>query len=228
MNPAALSCALSPWARAGVRVDGAEVSVAHAATETHAIARADVSALALSLALSLALLLPGCGTPELQPPAAAPAAAAPDMRAGPPTPASEFEHAQRERALAAARQGHWAEVALAWELLTVLRPGSAEYRERLAETQARIEALVSERLPRAALAAQRGDLDAAMQHYLAIVALQPGHGAAADALRALERERNRKLYLGRYSRHTLTRRALGEAEMPARSAAPRARSGVPK
>jgi hypothetical protein len=173
--------------------------------------------------------LAGCNTAPTQPTPDAPAVAAPAAplaRRDPSTPAGQFELQQRERAQAAARLGHWGEVALAWELLTVLRPDSAEYRERLAETQARIDTLVAERLPRAALAAQRGELEAATQHYLAIVALQPAHSGAADALRALERERNRKLYLGRYSRHTLTRRALGEAEMPVRRLAPRARSGV--
>lgn len=180
------------------------------------------------LAGAVLLALAGCGTPPSPPPADASIEQPPPIRSGPPTPAMAFEQRQREQAQSAARKGHWAEVALAWELLTVVRPDSAEYRERLAEAQARIDTLVAERLPRAALAAQRGELEAAMQHYLVIVGLQPGHSAAADALRALERERNRKLYLGRYSRHTLTRRALGDAEMPARSAAPRARSGAPR
>lgn len=178
--------------------------------------------------LALLLVLAGCTTSVTQPPPAAPDAPALAAPSGPPTPASVFEQQQRERAQSAARQGHWAEVALAWELLTVLRPGNADYRERLTETRTRIDALVAERLPRAALAAQRGEVEAAMQHYLAIVALQPAHGAAAEALRALERERNRKLYLGRYSRHTLTRRALGDAEMPPRMTAPRVRDGAAK
>jgi hypothetical protein len=195
---------------------------------TPARTRTPAAARLLATLAALAALA-GCNTAPMQPAPDASAVAAPAAtlsRRDPSTPAGQFEQQQRERAQAAARLGHWGEVALAWELLTVLRPDSAEYRERLAETQARIDTLVAERLPRAALAAQRGELEAATQQYLAIVALQPGHSGAAEALRALERERNRKHYLGRYSRHTLTRRALGEAEMPVRRLAPRARSGL--
>lgn len=140
--------------------------------------------------------------------------------AAPPAPAmaaplSAYEQQQRDRALAFMRQRRLADAAIAWELLTVLRPDVAEYRERLGEAQRQIDTAVAERLPRAALAAQRGELDNATQLYLAILALQPLNEPAADALRAVERERNKRNYLGKFSRITLTQRAMAEAEMPA-------------
>ena len=133
----------------------------------------------------------------------------------PAVPLSAYEQQQRERALAFARQKRLADAALTWEVLTVLRPELADYRERLAEVQRQIDAAVAERAPRAAQAAQRGEIDSASQLYLAILALQPSNEPAADALRALERERNKRSYLGKFSRATLTRRAMAEAEMPA-------------
>ena len=109
--------------------------------------------------------------------------------------------------------------ALAWEVLTVLRPDAAEYRERLAESRKQADAAVAERLQRGAAARQRGELDAATQQYLAALALQPDQPQAADALRAIERERNKRNFLGKFSRLTLTRRSMAEATMPAAPAA---------
>ena len=131
-----------------------------------------------------------------------------------PAPQSLYESQQRERALAFVRQRRLADAAITWELLTVLRPDAAEYRDRLADVQRQIDAAVAERLPRAAQAAQRGEIDNATQLYLAILALQPLDEPAAEALRSLERERNKRHHLGKFSHSTLTRRSLAEAEVP--------------
>ena len=125
---------------------------------------------------------------------------------------SAFEKEQRERALGLVRQKRWGEATLAWEVLSVLRPGAVEYRERLVEARRQVDVAVTERLPRAALSAQRGDIDGASQQYLAVLALQPDNKFAAEALKALERERNKRGYLGKYSRLTITRRAVADAE----------------
>ncbi len=129
------------------------------------------------------------------------------------SPRAVFEQTQRERALNLVRQKRLADAALAWEVLTVLRPDVDDYRERLTDTQRQIDAAVAERLPRAAQAAQRGESDSATQLYLAVLALQPLNEPAAEAMRALERERNKRSYLGKFSRYTLTRRAIADAEM---------------
>jgi tetratricopeptide (TPR) repeat protein len=167
--------------------------------------------------LLITLVLAACESiPSAAPPAAAPTAEPAVSKPADQTAqlaALAFEQRQRERALAFARQQRFADAALTWEVLLVLRPDSNEYRERLAETRRQIDALSAERLARALPAAQRGDLDGATQQYLAILALQPTSEQAADALRALERERNRRNYLGKSSRITLTRRALADAEM---------------
>ena len=159
-------------------------------------------------------------------PAGTPAgtSAVPPANATPPAPAtgtppSAYEQQQRDRAWAFTRQKRLADAAMSWELLTVLRPDIADYRERLADVQRQIDAAVTERLPRAAQAAQRGELDNATQLYLATLALQPLNEAAADALRAVERERNRRNHLGKFSRATLTQRAMAEAESPANASA---------
>jgi hypothetical protein len=149
----------------------------------------------------LALATGACvSPPEQRPPAgtAAPPAAM-------PTPASAYEQRLREQALAQARQGRLADAAVSWEILTVLRPDAGEYRERMNETRRLIEAAVPERLRRAQAAHKRGELDAATTQYLAVLALQPEHEQAAEALRAIERDRNRSRYLGKYSRITLER-----------------------
>ena len=163
------------------------------------------------------LALLACGSaPPLAP------ASMPDDAAGPVERAASsnlsFEQRQRDRALALGRQGRLADAALAWEVLAVLRPDSSDYPERLADTRRLIEAAVAERSQRAAQAYARGDLDAAAQHYLGVLALQPEHAQAADVLRGIERERNKRQFLGKHSRVTITRRALADAGMPARQA----------
>jgi tetratricopeptide (TPR) repeat protein len=133
---------------------------------------------------------------------------------------SAFEQQYRERASSAQRQGHLADAAIAWEVLTVLRPESREYREALADTRRQIDAAVAERLPRAAQAQRRGDLDGATQGYLAVLALQPDSAPAADALRSIERERVKRQQLGRLSRLALMRRGTETMSPSDKSQAP--------
>jgi hypothetical protein len=156
--------------------------------------------------LFAAALVAACGT-------APPASMADDDRepaertaSGPVAPgAAAFEQRLRERAYAQVRQGRLAEAATSWEILVALRPGAAEYRERLHETRRTIDALVPDRLQRAQQAQRRGELEAATAQYLSVLTLQPDHAQAAEALRAIERGRNRSLYLGKLSRNTLAR-----------------------
>jgi tetratricopeptide (TPR) repeat protein len=152
--------------------------------------------------------LAGCAAPRLPP------GATPDAATGASTAASSaFEQQYQDRASTAQRQGRLADAAVAWEVLTVLRPESREYRDALAETRRQINVAVAERLPRAAQAQRRGDLDSATQAYLGVLALQPDSLPAADALRSIERERVKRQQLGRLSRLTLARRG-NEAMSP--------------
>lgn len=174
----------------------------------------------LLVCVSIAAVVAGCAS-TAPPPEPGPITSAavdrdddvPRGRAPPLSLQTPFEQRQLERAVMLAQQKWLADAAVAWEVLVVLRPDVADYRERLAEIRRQIDSAVAERLPRAASAAQRGDIDHATRQYLAILALQPHNTPAADALRNLERERNKRLYLGRHSRLTITRRAAAEAEM---------------
>ena len=172
--------------------------------------------------LAAAALLAGCaGTraPAPAEPSPAPPPAAPS--AGPDSSAAveQFERRQRERAELANRQGRLAEARQAWEVLQVLRPGQPEIEQRLAELQRRIQAQVAERLPKAAAAHKRGELDAAAQLYLGVLALNPEHEVAADGLRSVERDRNKRHHVGKLARFTLARRPAMDPEAAARSAA---------
>ena len=119
-----------------------------------------------------------------------------------------FEQRLRERALAQDRQGRLAEAATSWEILTVLRPDSDDYRQGLQGTQRLIAAAVPERLQRAQLALKRGELDGAALQYLSVLSLQPGNAEAADALRQIERERTRRSQLGKASRLTIAQQRV--------------------
>lgn len=119
-------------------------------------------------------------------------------------PVVDFELRQREAAVALERQGRWGEAAQNWEVLTLLRP--SEYRERLAEARRQADLLATERLQRARVEFRKGDLEAAEQSYLGVLALQPEQAEATDGLRGIERLRNKRDYLGQPSRLTLTRK----------------------
>ncbi|OWQ48338.1 hypothetical protein CDL60_07120 [Roseateles noduli] len=122
-------------------------------------------------------------------------------------PPSAFEQAQVQRAQEQVKDGQLADAAWTWEALTVLRPDNAGYRDSLAATRQQIDAGVTERLDKAKAAHKRGDLDGATTQYLSALSLQPDNETAADALRALEKERNQKSYLGKPARVTLRKAA---------------------
>lgn len=164
-----------------------------------------------------ALLLAACAaTPPATPPSVEPPQdPAPAPIVVLPAEPTAYELRQKDRAQTLARQGRLAEAALTWELLATIRPSVAEYRERLNDLQRQIATAVAERQQRGEQAASRGQLDAASQQFLAALALQPDNQRAAEALRAVERERVKRTHLGKLSRNTLTRRAISEAEMTA-------------
>jgi tetratricopeptide (TPR) repeat protein len=150
-----------------------------------------VSLRRLAAPAACALAAACASLPPAPPPDAQPAASAPM------TAVADFEQRTRERAETALRLGRLAEAADAWEILTVLHPSNADDRERLEALRARIELEAAGHLQRARLAFKRGELDAATAQYAAVLALRPEHRAAADALRAIERERNRRSVLGK-------------------------------
>jgi tetratricopeptide (TPR) repeat protein len=152
-----------------------------------------------------ALAIAGCGTPTAPTP---PRLAADRLPASArPAGVAAFEVRLRERAETEVRQGRLADAATDWEVLAVLQPANPDYRERLDDTRKMIEAAVPERLQRGQQAFKRGDLDGAQASYLQVLALAPDNTMAADALRAIERERNKRNFLGKPSRLTAARAA---------------------
>ena len=127
-------------------------------------------------------------------------------------PLADFERGQLQRATASERQGRLADAAQAWEVLTVLRPQDAEYARRLQQLRQRIGTAAAEGMARAAEEQRRGDPDRAARAYLQVLALSPEHRGAADALRAVERERNQRNFVGRFSRNTLPRSMAADTE----------------
>lgn len=149
--------------------------------------------------LALAVLwLYGCSTPPTAPvSAAAPAVVVEPAPAADPA-VSRFEQQKQDAALLAQRQGRLAEAALAWEVLTVLRPDNSEYRARLGEVRQAIDRGTAQRMARALSARQRGDAAGAERAYLDVLSLDPRHAGAASALREIEVERNRASVVGKF------------------------------
>ncbi|NRF66438.1 hypothetical protein HLB44_05530 [Aquincola sp. S2] len=161
----------------------------------------------------LAVLLAACGSAPPAPPAAA-GAPAPTAAPAPATTGGveAFERRQRAKADVAARQGRLGEAVLAWEALVALRPEQRDYRERLAAMRALVQSTLAERLPKADAAARRGDSDGATQLYLSVLVIDPQHEGAADALRQLERDRNKRQPPGaRFAREASARRTAADA-----------------
>lgn len=168
----------------------------------------------------ICIALQGCSTTPTPRPSEPPQdeAAAPVVLL--PIAPTAYEAAQRARATDLERDGRWADAALVWEVLSIIRPRNDDYRHRLAESKRRISTSAAERIQRGDQAVAAGQLDAAVSYYLSALALQPDHAKAADALRSIERERNRRNHLGKLSRHTMTRKAMADSDMvPAPQAA---------
>ena len=166
---------------------------------------------AVRLALGAAIVLAGCAQTRPAAPPPASAAAAPLY--------SEFERAQLAQAEQQEQAGDLARAALSWEVLTLLRPEQRSYPIRLAQVQRLIEAGVADAWQQARQAERRGELERASQLYLSVLALQPRHVEAAQALRAIERERNRRGPLAKTVRPSTSMPGLApQAYAPAASA----------
>jgi hypothetical protein len=131
-----------------------------------------------------ALLLGGCvatllGCSSTAPPPAARSVASPQSPAAPHGPASSGS--------IAARQGRLAWPRWRGRCSPCCDPMSRVLRVTV-DTRRQIDAAWLTPAPRGP-AQRRGDLDAASQPHLSVLALQPEHATAADALRAVERER---------------------------------------
>jgi tetratricopeptide (TPR) repeat protein len=146
-------------------------------------------------AVAAGLLLGACATP--QPPAPAPRAASL------PRPHDAIEATYRERAQAAVKDRRWHEALVNWEVLALLRPDVPEYRAQIDQANRRIAEISAEALRAAETARKRGDLEGAQTQYLRVLAVDPDHAEAMQALRDMERDRVRRAYFNRPPRNVM-------------------------
>lgn len=159
----------------------------------------------------VASLLGGCETPMHSPESSplTPSVAEPGS-------VREFEARQRRRAQALDREGRLADAVDAWSALALLKP--AQYGGELADAKRRADAAAQEHLARAKRESARGNTAGAEQLYLAALSARPDLPEAAEALRSIERSRNRREFLGKPGR-VLQTRADTPAKAPASSGA---------
>ena len=149
-------------------------------------------------ALVLPLLFAGCAVrPPPAPPVVAAAPAAPE---GASSAVPAYEQAQRFAAEAAARDGRWADAVWAWDIVLAIAPKDTAAHQRRQAAQAQVQALLAERLASAREARAGGQMDQASRLYLDALALSPGQLEAANALRAIERDRARRQAVGGFAR----------------------------
>lgn len=150
--------------------------------------------------------LSACNTPPPAPPTPTPAIRESAAVASAPSdgPLDELQRQWSARADLAERNGQLAQAALALDVLVLL--DAPQYRQRRQRLNRQLALAVEERLQRGQQAHKAGKLEAAEQIYLSALALQPHNDDAASALRAIDRARNKRDYLGQPSTITLTRR----------------------
>jgi tetratricopeptide (TPR) repeat protein len=168
------------------------------------------------LVLTVVLAVAGCagrGQVVVAPTPNTPTATPPPAAANSNPALIEYEARQRETADSATQRGRWAEAILALDVLQALRPTDASLVQRRAQAEESAKLVASERLRQAKAAQQRGDSEAATRLFLEVLALQPAPAMqleAAEALRALERERVARQHLGVAARLAFARSPLQE------------------
>lgn len=128
------------------------------------------------------------------------ASAAPTPPAGSATPVNpigSFERRLNQQAERSEQDGDLARALLDRQALLLLRPDDPAHATRLAQLQQRIDTQAAEFWRQAEAARQRGDQDRASELLLRTLLLQPRHAQAAQAMRQIEIERNRRGPLAR-------------------------------
>ena len=167
------------------------------------------------------------------------------LRGVPPVDAVlALEAMQRQAAQDAAQQGRWSEAAWAWNVVLALSPDDATALTARNQAERAASQAVADTLVKARQAQQRGDAETALRGYVAALSNLPLYSAAyttdhaaalaappalpafteaADALRAIERDRARRLHLSGASRHSFARMmGVGAAEASKTTGSPAA------
>ena len=111
-----------------------------------------------------------------------------------------LEQRHRERAQAYQAERNWADALVQWELLMLLRPDAAEYRDAAAATRTRIHSATGGLLRSAEFSRKQGNLEQASQLYLRVLNLDRSDATAAQALREMDIERTQRTYFNRTPR----------------------------
>jgi tetratricopeptide (TPR) repeat protein len=176
----------------------------------------------------LIALLAGCASKGPGPAAESgpPPAATPDKTAAqePGTALPVFQQQHQAAAQAAEQRGQWTQALWHLDVLLALAPADADLQRRHANAQQAAQRAAADVQQRARQARARGDHESATRFFLEVLSLAPGDAEAAEALRALERERVKRQHLGLLSRNTLNRR-MGAEPPIASNTTPAATSG---
>ncbi len=135
------------------------------------------------------------------------------LTAPPPDPRIAFEQRWSAQADVAEQQGRLADALWAREALVLALPGDRQQAAHLSRLRGLVALRSQEALARGRDAQKRGDLERAQRAFLQVLALEPEHAGAAEALRGTERERNERQWLGRFSRN-LIQRSTSVGERP--------------
>jgi tetratricopeptide (TPR) repeat protein len=173
-----------------------------------------VRLLGRSLTGGLALLV-GCA----QVPTAPPPAPAAVQRLSPQDERLRLAAAKHQQLANQAKQaGDLATAATQYQILMLLAPNDATYRNELAATRAEIGLRVKENLAAGNAALRSGDSDRASEAMLKVLALDPENAEAAKSLREIEAQRLSRIQAGRAAK---AGGAGAVASAPPRAAAPR-------
>jgi tetratricopeptide (TPR) repeat protein len=128
------------------------------------------------------LLATACGTPPVAP--------VPEgERAVRPQDLAAIVERRRQQALRLQQSGDLAGVAAEWQVLTLLEPRNETFARELANARGAIARVSTEQLQAGNAALRRGDLDAAYDAMLRVLAVSQENAEAANALREIERRR---------------------------------------
>lgn len=170
--------------------------------------------------LVLPVVLGACAVKPLPTPAPAVEPAAPVLPEVTPTAVPHYVTLQRTQAEAAAREGRWTDAVWAWDIVLALSPQDLAAQKGRQAAQAQVQTLAAERLAQARAARTRGQLDLASRLYLEVLAVAPGLLEAANALRAIERDRARRQAVGGFAR-AITPPGMTRPDAPTRTVAQR-------
>ena len=161
---------------------------------------------------------PETPSPATQQPSTAPAAQAQAARPRPsPPPELPLDQRERERAQALMQESRYAEAAQHWEVLHMLHPEQPVYADKLAEARSRAAQAAAQNAQEAQQARRQGQTERAVALYLKALSADPGNAEAAQGLREIQKESDRKAYAGA---------PRGSGEAPQRGASRSAPSAV--